>query len=102
MEFLDSESFLKANETLTGHKATNEEKIRGIITDLKLLFNEENSGRTLKEDLADIDRDLVNLKERIDSEDNKDVYEEDKLTLGYSLDLIDHLYRIIKILGMEN
>ena len=93
---------LKANETLTGHKATNEEKIRGIITDLKLLFNEENSGRTLKEDLADIDRDLVNLKERIDSEDNKDVYEEDKLTLGYSLDLIDHLYRIIKILGMEN
>ena len=99
---LDSEMILKANETLTGHKATNEEKIRGIITDLKLLFNEENSGRTLKEDLADIDRDLLNLKERIDSEDNKDVYEEDKLTLGYSLDLIDHLYRIIKILGMEN
>ena len=69
MEFLDSEIFLKANETLTGHKSTNEEKIRGIITDLKLLFNEENSGRTLKEDLAEVlctlsprERDVLRLR----------------------------------------
>ena len=99
---LDSETFLKANEILTGHKATNEEKTRGIITDLKLLLNENETNRTLLEDLRDITEDLADLKARIDNEDNKDVYEEDKIALGWALDIIDHLYKIIKILGMEN
>ena len=102
MEFLDSERFLKANETITEHKETNEEKIKGIITDLKLLFNQDNSGRTLKEDLADICRDLESLKTRIDSELNEEVFEEDKISLGWALDLIEHLYKIIEILKMEN
>ena len=59
---LDSETFLKENEILTGHKATNEEKIRGIITDLKLLLNENETNRTLLEDLRDITEDLADLK----------------------------------------
>ena len=102
MGILNSETFLKANETLTGHKATNEEKIKGIITDLKLLLNEDYTGRTLKEDLTDICRDLEDLQTRIDSELNEEVFEEDKISLDWALDLVDYLYKIIKILDMEN
>lgn len=102
MENLNSEQFLKEIEKITGDKATNEQKIRGVITDLKLLLNEDYTRRTLKEDLADICRDLEDLQTRIDSELNKEVFEEDKISLDWALDLVDYLYKIIKILDMEN
>ena len=80
---------------------SNEDKlneIEGIFKDLSDLLNEDFTGRTMVDDLADVSEELRDLKDRIDSEENKDVYEEDKINLGWAIDFIDYLYKIYKVI----
>lgn len=78
------------------------EEIKEIFDALKHLLNEQETGRTFRQDLQDICNDLHDLKERIYSEKNEDTYEEDNIALGWALDLIDYLYQIYGVVEKEN
>lgn len=71
--------------------------IKNLFVDLKDLLNEHTTNKTFRQDLQGICNGLHDLKERIYSEKNEDTYEEDNISLGWALDLIDYLYKIYKV-----
>ena len=73
-------------------------QIEELFVDLSASLNQDCTGRTMVDDLADVSEGLQGLKDRIDSGGNQDVYEEDKINLGWALDFIDYLYKIYKVI----
>ena len=73
------------------------DEIEYLFEDLSSLLNQECTGRSIMDDLADVTEGLQWLKDRIDSEENQDVYEEDKINLGWAVDFIDYLWKIYKV-----
>lgn len=78
------------------------ERLEEVFENLSDLLNQKETGRTMLDDFGYIIDGLSNLKERIDSAENQDVYEEDKINLGWALDFIDYLYKIYKIVYDKN